>query len=66
MTCWCGDDHEPHCPTCDKCGAPITTGAMALICPNREQCFFYPEEGISEPFASMFGYTPTSAAQQGD
>lgn len=18
--CWCGDNHEPHCPTCDKCG----------------------------------------------
>lgn len=52
--CWCGENHEPPCPTCDKCGAPITTGAMALICPHREQCEFWPEEGVGEPFKSMF------------
>ena len=52
MTCWCGDDHEPHCPTCDKCGAPITTGAMALICPLREECEFWPAEGLGS-FAFM-------------
>lgn len=28
-------------PTCDKCGAPIETGFMVLICPHREQCEFY-------------------------
>jgi len=61
--CWCGDVHDPHCPTCDKCGAPITTGAMALFCPNREQCEFYPKEGIGEPFASMFGYAARSESQ---
>src|SRR5579872_2805901 len=52
--CWCGDDHEPHCPTCEKCGAPVTTGAMALICPNCEQCFFWPDEGISDTWLKMF------------
>lgn len=46
--CWCGDDHEPHCPTCDKCGAPVSTGFMVFFCPMRMQCEFYdpdlPEE----------------------
>lgn len=58
--CLCGEDHDPPCPTCDKCGALVSTGAMALICPNREKCFFYPEEGIPEPFARMFGYSKAS------
>lgn len=26
-----------NCPTCDTCGAPITTGAMAILCPRRER-----------------------------
>lgn len=42
------------CPTCEKCGAPLTTGAMALLCPGREECAFWPEEGISDEFAAMF------------
>ena len=25
---------------CGKCGAPITTGAMALLCPYGRQCEF--------------------------
>jgi hypothetical protein len=34
-------------PVCDKCGAPITTGFMAVICPHTDQCEFWPndEEG---------------------
>ena len=33
---------EPHC---DKCGAPITTGLMAVFCPMAEQCeFWVPEQ----------------------
>ena len=32
-------------PKCDKCGAPITTGLMAVFCPYAEQCeFFVPEQ----------------------
>lgn len=42
--CWCGEMHEPHCPTCDKCGAPISTGLMAVICPEDEQCAFWPTD----------------------
>lgn len=29
------------CPKCDKCGAPITTGFMVFLCPQREQCEFF-------------------------
>ena len=25
-------------PKCDRCGAPITTGMMALMCPHARQC----------------------------
>lgn len=31
-------------PKCDTCGAPVTTGAMALICPRREQCEFWNDD----------------------
>lgn len=32
-------------PKCDKCGAPIETGLMAVFCPYAEQCeFWVPEE----------------------
>lgn len=27
-------------PTCGKCGAPITTGMMAVLCPRGRQCEF--------------------------
>jgi hypothetical protein len=27
-------------PKCDRCGAPITTSAMALMCPHGRQCAF--------------------------
>ena len=26
---------------CGRCGAPITTGAMALICPYERECEFW-------------------------
>lgn len=42
VKCWCGDEHEPPaCPTCDTCGAPVTTGMMVIICPRRMRCEFY-------------------------
>lgn len=38
------------CPRCDTCGAPVTTGLMAVFCP-RKDCEFMPPEGLPEPFA---------------
>lgn len=34
---------EFEAPKCDKCGAEITTGLMAVFCPFAEQCWFWPE-----------------------
>ena len=31
-------------PTCDKCGAPITTGLMAVFCPAGKECEFWVPE----------------------
>jgi hypothetical protein len=28
-------------PTCEKCGAPITTGLMAAFCPRGKDCEFW-------------------------
>lgn len=25
-------------PRCDKCGAPVTTGAMAILCQHGQDC----------------------------
>lgn len=36
-------------PKCDKCGAPIDTGLMAVFCP-RNDCEFMPEEGLPPEF----------------
>ncbi len=32
---------DDDCPTCDKCGAPVTTGLMAASCPYFKECEFY-------------------------
>ena len=32
---------EPQPPTCDKCGAEITTGLMVVFCPRGQQCEFW-------------------------
>jgi hypothetical protein len=53
--CWCGDDHEPTCPRCEKCGAPVETGAMALICPFGKDCEFWVPE--VETFRAAFTST---------
>lgn len=37
-------------PCCDKCGAPITTGLMAVFCPNKERCEFWPTDSESVAF----------------
>ena len=31
-------------PCCERCGAPITTSAMALICPHGRACEFVVDE----------------------
>lgn len=40
--------NTPTDPTCDKCGAPITTGFMCFFCPRREQCEFFPHDSDAE------------------
>jgi hypothetical protein len=37
-------------PICEKCGLPITTALMAVICPKREECEFWPEDEIGRQF----------------
>ena len=68
-TCWCGDDHEPHCPTCDKCGAGISTAFMAVYCPERENCGFWPDDRESQEFLRALwneSTAHTSCAEPGD
>ena len=31
-------------PKCDRCGAPITTGMMAMMCPHARQCAFVDDD----------------------
>jgi hypothetical protein len=38
------------CPKCDKCGAPITTGSMAVFCKFARECAFVEDD---EQFASV-------------
>ncbi len=43
-------------PSCDKCGAPITTGLMSVFCPLRKDCEFWEpdlDESIAE-FRALF------------
>src|ERR1700674_4759070 len=37
-------------PTCGKCGVPVTTGAMAMICPYQEKCEFWPDDECGQEF----------------
>lgn len=43
-----------HCEDCDSrcdtCGAPITTGFMALLCPRAERCEFWPDDAAGQEF----------------
>jgi hypothetical protein len=39
-----------ECPKCDRCGAPVTTGLMAVFCPRAEQCEFWPDHPESVAF----------------
>ena len=31
-------------PRCDKCGAPVETGLIAVFCPHGDDCEFFVEE----------------------
>lgn len=55
-------DSDPD-PRCETCGAPITTGLMAAICPRRERCEFWPDDEDSQRFLDDLGMraTPTSS-----
>lgn len=44
---------EFETPTCDKCGAEITTGLMVCLCPCREQCAFWDEAWSADIKASV-------------
>lgn len=38
------DAIETPTPRCDKCGAEITTGLMAVFCQQGKECAFYTPE----------------------
>lgn len=46
------DDLDPRCSVC---GAEVTTGFMAAICPHRERCEFWPEDKESQKFLDDLG-----------
>lgn len=60
---------DEEIPTCDKCGAPIETGSMALLCPLRAECGLWPE-GMDPAgeFAQRFplDYTPEQVQRMRD
>lgn len=47
-------------PRCDKCGAEITTGLMAVFCPRGKECEFWVPE--VEEFKAIHNAT----SQQGE
>jgi hypothetical protein len=56
---------DAGCPSCAKCGAPMTTGLMAVFCPLREGCIFRMEDNADsiEEFRELFGVdAPTEGA----
>lgn len=46
------DPTAPEWVCCDKCGAPVETSMMALICPFEQRCAFW-NEGCAELKASL-------------
>ena len=42
-------------PRCSRCGAEVTTGFMAAICPHRERCEFWPDDKESQDFLDSMG-----------
>jgi phage FluMu protein Com len=52
------EQQDDRCPSCNKCGAPVTTGLMAAFCPKRKECEFW-TEGIEQ---FLDGWNETRAA----
>lgn len=38
---------EDSTPLCPRCGAEITTGLMAVYCPQGDSCHFFPDDNTS-------------------
>lgn len=54
-----GADDEPKC---DKCGVTMTTSFMAVFCPRKAECEFYPAEpDLQEFITSLYPTEPPSA-----
>lgn len=56
-------------PKCDKCGAPVTTGAMALFCPHARACAFVEDDAhwqTIEEFRDDFWIARAAAAMAGE
>lgn len=54
---------DDDCPKCDKCGVPVTTGAMAMICPHGRACEFDHWQTIEE-FRQDFGIERAGTTKQ--
>jgi hypothetical protein len=48
---------EDEPPVCEKCGVPITTGAMAILCPLNKECALRDEDNAEsiDSFREAFG-----------
>ena len=47
---------DTDAPTCDRCGAPVETSAMAALCPHREKCEFWPDDEESQRLMDAWGW----------
>lgn len=52
-------------PCCDRCGAEITTGMMAAICPYESCCEFWPEDERSVEFIRFLGFRRATPQEWG-
>lgn len=55
---------DTSAPICATCGHAVTTGSMAMYCPRRDRCEFWPEDEPSQEF--IRGYWPQQTAQGED
>jgi len=53
-------------PKCDRCGATVTTGMMAVFCPRSEKCEFWPADESSQEFIQSLRNTATAIRQDGE
>lgn len=40
-------------PCCGKCDAPLTTALMAVYCPRRDECEFWPDDDQGREFIRL-------------